>query len=364
MTSPTHGLPAGLTARLGELYPGAQILDATVLGADEHPEGESAKELGYGKPIRIRLREASGAQRALVFHLAAANDFGHDRRSDRAQNMLLSHDTFGSIPGHVRSVDVGAIRDDGGLTTLVGTGEFYLLTEWVEGTLYADDLRRVGQEGATPRDLARAEVLARYLAQLHRLPGSHPGAYTRAIRDLLGHGEGIFGLVDSYPPDVPGAEPAQLRRVEEACLAWRWSLKDRHDRLRRTHGDFHPFNVVFRGETEPALLDTSRGSEGDPADDVACMAINYLFFALEHRDRFEQGLGALWRRYWSTYLSEAGDSVLDAVAPFFAWRALVLASPLWYPRLTPEDRRRIFRFAERVLAAPRFDPSWGPEALR
>lgn len=365
MTTSLHGLPPGLAARLAELYPAAQILDARVLGADENPDGESAKEIGYGKPIRVRLRGADGAEQALVFHLAAANDFGHDRRSDRAQNMLLAHDTCALIPGHVRAVDVGAIRDDGGLLSLAGTGEFYLLTEWVEGSLYAEDLRRVGREGvALPLDLARAEALASYLARLHRLPGSHPEAYTRAIRDLLGHGEGIFGLVDSYPRDTPGADAAQLRRIEEGCLAWRWKLKSRQERLRRTHGDFHPFNVVFPGGSEPVLLDTSRGSEGDPADDVACMAINYLFFALEHRERFAGGLGELWGRYWATYLGEAGDSVLEAVAPFLAWRALVIASPLWYPRLTEWDRRRIFRFVERALEAPRFDPAWGPEALR
>lgn len=365
MNEPLPRLPPGLAARLEALYPASQILDARALGADEHPDGESAKELGYGRPIQVRLRLASGGEQALVFHLAAANDFGHDRRSDRAQNMLLSYDTFGQIPGHVRAVDVGAIRDDGGLTSLTGTGEFYLLTEWVEGTLYADDLRRVGREGvARPLDAARARALASYLARLHQLPGSHAGAYTRAIRDLLGHGEGIFGLVDSYPPGTPGAEPAQLRRIEEGCLAWRWRLKDRASRLRRTHGDFHPFNIVFSGEATPVMLDTSRGSEGDPADDVACLAINYLFFALEHRELFPGGLGALWGEFWGAYLAGAGDAVLDAVAPFFAWRALVIASPLWYPRLTEDDRRRIFRFVERVLDAPRFDPAWGPEALR
>ena len=31
----------------------------------------------------------------LVFHTASPNDFGHDRRSDRAQEMLLAFDTFG-----------------------------------------------------------------------------------------------------------------------------------------------------------------------------------------------------------------------------------------------------------------------------
>jgi aminoglycoside phosphotransferase (APT) family kinase protein len=247
------------------------------------------------------------------------------------------------------------VRDDGALVSLAQTGEPYLVTAWVDGALYADDLRRVQASAATPRDVVRAEHLARVLLEIHAQPGSHPGAYTRAIRDLLGHGEGIFGLVDAYPPDVVPA--SRLRTLEEACLAWRWKLRARGDRLRRTHGDFHPFNLVF-GAGGLVLLDASRGSEGDPADDVACLTINYLFFGRG------QGLADLWTAFWRVYLAGDADDVLAAVAPFYAWRALVLASPIWYPHLAAADRDRILGFAERALAADRFDPAWGLEAMR
>ncbi|MBL8683215.1 MAG: phosphotransferase [Myxococcales bacterium] len=358
-------LPEGLSRRLSALVPGATVRAVKVLGVDEHAEGESAKELGYGRPIRVTLATADGAERSIVFHTAVPNDFGHDRRSDRAQGCLLAYDTFAEIPSHVRAVDVGAIRDDGALVSLERTHEFYLITDWTDGTLYADDLRRVGREGdVTPLDLARVDAIARYLAHLHSLPGTHPAAYTRAIRDTLGHGEGIFGLIDSYAPDVPGAPPETLRAIESKCLDWRWRLKHRTERLRRTHGDFHPFNLVWAKDAELVLLDASRGCEGDPADDVACIAINYLFFALEHRERFSSGLGQLWERFWERYLSLAGPSVLESLAPFFAWRALVIASPLWYPHLTRDDRARIFAFVLRALDNDRFDPAWGAEAMK
>jgi aminoglycoside phosphotransferase family enzyme len=32
------------------------------------------------------------------------------------------------------------------------------------------------------------------------------------------------------------------------------------------------------------------------------------------------------------YLKKTGDSeILEVVQPFYAWRALVVASPIWYP---------------------------------
>jgi hypothetical protein len=256
-------LPPGLRTRIEALYPGATIENVVAL-ADDETSGDAMKALGYGKPLRIEL--ASGANRiALVFHTAR-----HDRRADRVGNLVLAYDTFGKLPNHVAALDVGVVRDDGELVSLARCGEPYLLTTWSAGTLYADELRRIATTGSvTNRDLAHAERLAQLLLEIHSAPGSHPAAYTRAIRDLLGHGEGIFGLVDSY--EASELMP-RLRALEEACLAWRWQLRDRTDRLRRTHGDFHPFNIVV--DADVSLLDASRGSEGDPADDVACLAIN------------------------------------------------------------------------------------------
>jgi aminoglycoside phosphotransferase (APT) family kinase protein len=335
-------LPAGLRARLAELFPGAEVGRVVALRDDES-SGEQMKALGYGRPLRVEL--AGG--RAIAFHTARPDDFGHDRRADRVGNLLLAYDSFGALPHHVPALDMGVVRDDGALVSLAHTGEPYLVTAWVDGALYADDLRRVQASAATPHDVVRAEHLARVLLEIHAQPGSHPGAYTRAIRDLLGHGEGIFGLVDSYDGSVVPA--TRLRAIEEACLAWRWRLRDQTHRLRRTHGDFHPFNILFDDFGAPQLLDTSRGSEGDPADDVACLTINYVFF----------GARPLWDAFWREYLARDTVDVCAAVAPFFAWRALVLASPKWYPHLAAAERERILAFAERALAAPRFDPATG-----
>ncbi|AKF04790.1 phosphotransferase family protein [Sandaracinus amylolyticus] len=358
-------LPAGLRAHLASLFPGARVVRACALGPDAHPPSdETEKELGYGHPLRVTLATESGTTRDVVLHTAGSDEYGHDRRADRVAAQVLAYDTFGLFPQHVRAIDVGALRDDGTLVSLRATGEAYLITEWAEGELYADDLRRIARDGIVRElDVARADALVRYLVALHRTPGTHEGAYVRAIRDLVGAGEGIAGIVDAYPDDTPGAPRARLDAIERACLEHRLRLRRRTDRLRRTHGDFHPFNLLFDGEALTAL-DASRGAQGDPADDLASLTINHLFFGLEHRDVWKDGLGALWSRTFDRYLRASGDDgVLEAIAPFFAWRALVVSSPRWYPHLRGEDRDRLLRFVERVLAAPRFDPAIGIEAM-
>lgn len=355
------GHPEGLAALVRALFPGGEIEGVELLAPDVAGSGEE-KALGYGTPLKVTVREPGGGSRVLVFRTQAANEFGHDRRADRMEEALLAFDLFGSVPQHVRALDVGAIGDDGRLVSLRGTGEAYLVTDWAEGALYAEDLRRVARDGAaTELDLARADALAAYLARLHAAKLEDPVAWRRAVRDLLGHGEGIFGMVDGYPADVPGAPASRLRAIEERCLAWRWRLRDRTRRLARTHGDFHPFNIVFAphppGEpTRFMLLDASRGGKGDPADDLTALSVNYVFFSAEHPGSWRRGLGPLWHRFWSRWLDETGDrEALETAPPFLAWRALVVASPRFYPRLGRAARDLVLGLAERALDSGRLD---------
>ncbi|MGQ0544195.1 MAG: phosphotransferase, partial [Betaproteobacteria bacterium] len=163
----------------------------------------------------------------------------------------------------------------------------------------------------------------------------------------------IFGVSDSYPEKLE-----VLKRMELQCVEWRWKLRDRTHRLRQVHGDFHPWNIMFREGTDFSVLDRSRGEWGDAADDVACLALNYLFFSLQRSGRLEAGFELLWRRFWERYLERSGDAeLLEVVAPFLAFRGLVMANPLWYPALSPEIRERMLRFVTRVLEDPSFDPA-------
>jgi len=356
--------PTGLREHLQRLFPGTRLVGIEPLAPDTGAGAgdATAKAAGYGRPVRIVLEDPGGARRELVWRTATANDFGHDRRSDRAGGQLLAFDDFARTPRHVAALDVGAVTPDGLVSVRAG-GEFYLITDYARGTIYADDLRRVAADGvARDLDVARVEALAGYLADLHRRPGDRPAAYVRAIRDLVGHGEGIFGVVDNYPADCPAAPPARLRAIEQRCADWRWRLRGHEARLVRTHGDFHPFNVVFGDGADFTLLDASRGGQGDPADDVTAMAVNFPFFAIDRPAAWARGLGPLWRRFWSAYLAARPDEGLAAAAPpFFAWRGLVVCNPRFYPTLSAGGRDRMLGLVERVLEAGWLEPAWAEE---
>ena len=344
--------PDALAAYLARLHAGeVRTVRLSPLGG-----AQGDKRYGYGVPLRIDY-ELDGEPRRAVLETVRPGAFGHEHMADRAQLLLWAHRAFGSLPRHARSLDVGALRANGELTALGDADELFMLAEFVEGREYADDLARLKQGGElTPLDIERADALCDYLVEIHRRRGPDRGLYARRVRELLGHGECIFGIVDGYPENGP-FDPGQLRELEKKCVDWRWKLKRRSERLRQVHGDFHPWNILFREGVDFTVLDRSRGEWGEPADDVTCLAVNYLFFSLLLCGRLEGDFERLWLRFWERYLERSGDAgMLEVAAPFFAWRALVMANPLWYPAIAHETRDKLLRFALGVLDEARFDP--------
>jgi hypothetical protein len=329
---------------------------------------EGLKAYGYGRPLVITFEEGPGVPVSrLVLRTMSPDPFGHDRRSDRIACLVEAADDFPTIPRHIQPLAVGtfgtAPGQEGALVPAPG-GEPWLITTWVDGELYAHDLAEAApRHEASERDISRARALALWLAALHA--EARPTAdHRRDVRDTLGSGEGLFGLADAWPDDHPLVH--RLCAYEQAAVAWRWRLRGLGHRARRTHGDLHPFNILFRDGDDFSVLDCSRRGAGEPADDATCLSINYLFFALVRGPvpgTFTGAMRALWDTFWSTYLGATRDhELLTVVAPFFAWRALVVASPVWYPDVPEAVRAQLFGFAERLLRGDPFDPS-SPEPL-
>ncbi len=344
-----------LTKYLQSLYETpVRVFSVSTHGAQE--EGDDLKGYGYGSPLFVEY-EVRGERKKAVLETIAPSFYGHDHFSDRAQTILWEHSAFNALLRHVRSIDSGAFLESGKMISTGKAQEFFLLSEFVDGAGYFKDLERI-RDGArvADADFMRTAALSDYLVKVHQDKHDSPGLYARRIRELLGHGECIMGIIDNYPK-LESIGQVALKRIETTCVEWRWRIKKRSHRLCRVHGDFHPWNILFRSGADFTVLDRSRGEWGEAADDVATMTINFIFFSLQQSGAFQGDFEKLYHLFWENYLAGTGDrEMLEVIAPFYAWRGLVIASPVWYPHLSLDIRKKIFSFIENVLGSDRFDP--------
>jgi len=346
-----------LTRVLGER---AEVLALRSLGGEVV---DDPKAFGYGTPFEVECRVGGRSRALVVSRTRPARGFGHDYPADRAWQALYGHAAYNGFPRHARSVDVGILRASGEMVSVADAVDFFQLVEKVDGQLYWLDLDRLLDGALDPLDSRRAQALARFLADAHAVKRDEPTLYARRIRELVGHGECVMGILDSYPHPFPALPPTACEALEVAMVRWRWRLRDRAHRLSRTHGDFHPWNILFREGTDFSVLDRSRGEWGEPADDVAALTINYLFFGMRKAARLgERGVAEPFRGLFhdalATYIQASRDYELhETLPPFLAFRALVLAHPRWYPDLPGTVRADLAHLASSLARLTRFDPA-------
>lgn len=348
-----------------------------------------------GTGFLIELKTSSGV-RSYVVKTLIPEGLGHDYPSDRASVFLLDLDEYKNLPRHVKAVDVLSEMEDGSIKSIGGGKEYYLLMERAEGVHYFNDLSAFAKKmHLEDKDIHKIKAMTSYLAGIHAVKKDSKTLYWRKLRDTVGHGECLMGVFDTYPDGTLTYE--EMADIIKKSVDWYARLKPKYKRLSQIHGDFHPGNIWFceeRGlhlpsensvkptlpslgkdttpplpplgkggsggvftpnsentaDTDFILLDRSRGPWGEPADDVTALTINYIFFSIKHygdvRGAYLEGLDL----FFNEYIKESGDAeITGVIAPFFAFRGAVVANPVFYPELTPDQRRRIFRFVHNVL---------------
>jgi hypothetical protein len=339
------------------LYGKSKVTGISELGGMPVEVDEGIKGFGYGKPYLIDF-EAGGEKRSVVLSsMRVQKGFGHDHFSDRAQILIWQNSVFNNLPGHVKSLDVGYFTRKGELFSAGKADEYFILMEKIEGKEYFLDLERIKKDGElTPVDIERTEALSTYLAEIHANRHDDRELYLRKLRDIVGHGECIMGLTDSYPDDLDFVTWGDLCEIEKKCADWRYKIKGRTHRLCMTHGDFHPWNIMFREGVDFTVLDRSRGEWGEAADDVSSITMNYLFYSLQKYGELAGPFQEMYELFFDNYLERTGDrELLEVIQPFYVFRSLVVASPIWYPNLDPGVRTKIFNFINNILDSEVFD---------
>jgi hypothetical protein len=318
-----------------------------------------------GEPVQVvGLRALGPAAGDILGGLGDAGALQVDCRvGDGLRRFALSrtHSRAGGAeddpPLHPDRVDVGFICADGNIVSAADAVGSFELVEQGDHPLYGLELDALLEGPAAALESARARALAGFLAGIHRAKRDEPALYARRARELLG-----VRVMDSLPHPWPTLPPPVCELLESTLVRWRWRLRERAYRLARTHGDFHPWNIVFREGTDVDVLHR-RGAWGEPADDVAALGVSYLFSGMcraagHGRRGVAEPFRSLFHAFLSTYLERSQDHELfETLPPFLASRALALVHPGSSPDLPPLVGEQLVHLAICVAASRRFDPA-------
>lgn len=326
------------------------------------------KRLGtgwHGTGYKIGFR-SNGKKQTIVLRTKRPEGFSHDYAADRAASFLIQHSLASKLPRHNKSYDVVGISKKE-LVSIGDCNEFFHIVEIAEGSSYMDELVEIKKKNfITDLNLEKAKLLSDYLAEIHktkfldRIKDKHKTAFARSIyrrhlRDCIGHGEMMLGVLDTYPKDLSWTSKKEFVQIVNMANELREELKDNYQRASLIHGDFHPGNILFKGKSFK-VLDASRELWGEPADDLTALGINYIWFSVMQKGNHSGDFKKLFLAYWNSYLNKSKDYEIAYIAPlFFAFRGIVVAHPLFYKEQSDECRRSIFNFVVNVLHEKKFD---------
>ena len=235
-------------------------------------------------------------------------------------------------PGHadyIKNMITGAAQMDGAILVVSAvdgpmpqTREHVLLARQVNVPYLVVALNKVDAVD-DPELLDLVELEVRELLSSYGFPGDDtPVVRVSALKALHGEADGVEGVV---------------KLIEKRALDWRWKLRHRTERLRQVHGDFHPWNILFRDGTDFSVLDRSRGEFfGDPgAAGTPGAEVRHLeWFLLERPSEALGGIPAHvrqaeWRAALPAESAEVPASLRESLPGAFEVTALIGAEGVW-----------------------------------
>lgn len=326
------------------------------------PLGRGCIGIGYLVEFEIE-----GKKYRKVLKSLHSEHMGSEYPADRAQSLLLAHHTYNKMGNHIRSLDVIGTCENGRLLPIGEAQEFYILMDEAKGKDFFDDIKRIAKENVFSKtDEQKIIALAEFLAKIHRRRHKSETLYKRKIRDTIGSGVSIMGVLDMYPEDLKWfRKEKQAELVGKVVEHWAGEKHLSH-RLCEVHGDFHPGNIWFNDNLNFTLLDRSRGEYGEAADDLTAFLINFIFYSLIYQNSFEGALSRLFYLFIDKYFELTKDEEMSKViSPYWAFRTVVVCNPhaYFYPDSFFESkekallvRKKMINFAFNVLEAKKF--SW------
>jgi len=325
--------------------------------------------LGTGFSLKFKINNKDNT---LILKSLFTQNLGMDYYSDRAASLIDAHANYNSMEHHVKSEDVIAYNEDTSLTSIGKAREFYLVMEEAKGkSLFSDfdEIKKTNQLSEQTKN--KIKIISDFLVKLHANKHTSTPLYRRKMRDTIGSGGSLMGLLDMHPEQAFSQFKKEWLEIVMRSINF-WGLsRNLSKRLCETHADYHPGNLWFDNE-KFTILDRARGRYGEPADDITAFIVNPILYAVITSKKFTGPFKEIFDIFWNNYFRQTKDREMrKVIAPYLAFRVAVVTNPLFYndeslggKESANDVRKQLITLALNALKDKEFDPKKINEYLK
>lgn len=297
---------------------------------------------GMTHTIEITFTENDGSSGTCYLKLPEHSLFGERLGSDAVKEITWRLEGYPTILGHSLCIGAGGVTAQGDPVPLsMLFPAYFSIEQALPGTIYADKLQNFSEHTSRTEALRDVQSICAHMVRMHK-PVERNGTalYRRMLREKLM--DPVFRLIDA-DEHYWSQRPAARMEVEHLFLGWRQRLWNLGRRIRVVHNDFHPWNILIKSDGV-ALLGARSPGVGEPANDLAALMVNYVWFSYLTSNKFEGLYRDAYLAFWNTYLEMTGDiECLAALPPFLANRLLLFLDSAFYPGTGDAVKARVER---------------------
>ena len=326
----------------------------------------------HGMAFQIKTIDKNNKEKKYFMKTLHEKGFGHEYPADRANVIIRALMDHNILSNHVKVLNAGSIQKNGSLLSLGEPEEFFIIMEEGKGIEYWNDLDVIrNNEKLAKEDEEKIKLIADYLASIHNIKydgGNGNYLYKKVVRDFVGHGELIMGIIDTFPDKLDFVSNKELTEIVKKTVEWWEKIKRNSHRLTVIHGDFYPGNIWFDGK-KIVIFDRSRFRYGEPADDITALIMNFINYSVMTYGEFKGPFEKLTNLFFEEYLKKREDKELFKISPLFlSFRSLVCIHPVFYSpewmkehgfkkdriEKLSESKRKIINFTKNILDEEEF----------
>lgn len=302
-----------------------------------------------------------GTESKIVCRQLRGIGLSRDYLADNVGYLMLQHQISQLHPTHINSLDVVCYGEEVRTVSVDGIENVFQVMEFAEGKSYIDFILEIAkEENLSKKQKDIIENIAKYMSRIHEIKPLEISEeilkhyYWRHSQDYIGS-EVFMDIMDVWDNDKL-LDAEEKTEIMSNLFRIRESLRSEYKRCSMIHSDLHPDNIRIQEDLTIRPLDSARAMWGEPADDLASMLANFIYFSLKNHKKMSGAYLEAYNLLLNKYIDLTKDEAIHKHAQMYLpVRLLILSHPQFFDQDSQELKLQLINLTKDILNSKSFN---------